>query len=132
MKLYKDFGLWREDEVEIKGVKVRPKDVFCKVFGEALSKYEDLDMCAIRAKAVGTKDGKTRRLQIDILDKQCEQTGFTSMERLTGFSIAIHAIAVAEGSMPHGVVRYENALTGEHFVHEIQKRGIHLKFSEEI
>lgn len=131
MRLYKDFGLWREDEVEVKGVKVRPKDVWCRVFGEELGKIKDLDQCAIRAMGIGTKNGKNVKLHIDILDKQCEETGFTSMERLTGFSLSIYAIDVAAGKMDKGALRYELAMTGTRFVEEIQKRGIHLKFSEE-
>jgi lysine 6-dehydrogenase len=131
MKLYKDFGFWREDEVEVKGVKVRPKDVWCRVFGEELSKIKDIDQCIIRAVGVGTKAGAHKKLQIDIHDRQCEATGFTSMERLTGFSLAIYAIDVANGKTEKGALRYELALSGTRFVEEIQKRGIHLKFSEE-
>lgn len=131
MRLYKDFGLWREDEVEVRGVKVRPKDVFCRVFGEELSKIKDLDLCAIRAVGIGSKGGNKTKLQIDILDKQCEETGFTSMERLTGFSLAIYAIEVAEGRTEMGALRYELAMSGVRFVELIQQRGVHLKFSEE-
>jgi lysine 6-dehydrogenase len=131
MRLYKDFGLWREDEIEVRGVKVRPKDVFCKVFGEELGKIKDLDLCAIRALGFGTIGGVKTKLQIDILDKQCEETGFTSMERLTGFSLSIYAIEVAQGRMEPGALRYELAMPGLRFVELIQQRGVHLKFSQE-
>jgi hypothetical protein len=53
------------------------------------------------------------------------------MERLTGFSLAIYAIDAANGKLEKGALRYELALSGTRFVEEIQKRGIHLKFSEE-
>lgn len=131
MRLYKDFGLWREDEVEVRGVKVRPKDVWCRVFGEELGKIKDVDQCAVRAVGIGTRAGKKVKLQIDVLDKQCEDTGFTAMERLTGFSLATYAVDVANGQMPTGALRYEMAMKGTRFVDEIQRRGIHLKFSEE-
>lgn len=131
MKLYKDFGLWSEEEVDVKGVKVRPKDVWCKVFGAELAKIQDLDMCIIRAIGIGKKGGTGKQLQIDIHDKQDIATGFTSMERLTGFSLAIYAMDIAAGNMQPGALRYENAMTGTRFVEEIQKRGVHLKFSEE-
>lgn len=131
MRLYKDFGFWREDEVDVKGVKVRPKDVWCRVFGEELAKIQDLDMCIIRAVGIGKKNGAGKQLQIDIHDHQDLETGFTSMERLTGFSIAIYAAEIAAGNIETGALRYENAMTGTRFVEEIQRRGIHLKFSEE-
>lgn len=129
MRIFKDFGFWSEDQVDVKGALVRPKDVFNTVFGPQLEKFVDLDMCAVRAVGVGKKNGKAAKVQIDIFDKQCEETGFTSMERLTGFSMAIYAIAMAHGEMPAGCIRYENAMPGTRFVEEIQKRGIKLKIA---
>lgn len=131
MRIFKDFGFWGEEEVDVKGVSVKPRELFYKVFGEKLAAYEDLDQCLVRGVGVGVRNGERVRLQVDIHDKQCEATGFTSMERTTGFSIAIHAIAVAMGQIPPGAVRYENALTGTKFLEEIQRRGIRLRFSEE-
>lgn len=129
MRIFKDFGFWSEDEVDVKGCKVRPKDVFNTVFGPSLSKFVDRDQCAVRAVGVGTKGGAPFRKQLDILDKEDEDTGFTSMERLTGFSAAIFAIEIANGNAEPGALRYENAVTGTRFVEEIQKRGIEIKFS---
>jgi len=129
MKIFKDFGLWREDEVAVPGGKVRPKDVFNAVFGPELEKFVDKDQCFVRAWATGKKDGVQVTKQIDIHDKECETTGFTSMERLTGFSMAIYAKEMAEGNVTKGAIRYENAVTGTKFVEEIQKRGVELKFS---
>ena len=131
MKMFKDFGFWNEQEIEVKGTKVKPKDVWCKVFGEELGKIKDVDQCVIRAIGIGIKAGKPTKLQIDIHDKQCDETGFTSMERLTGFSLTTYAIDVANGLMPAGALRYEQAMTGTRFVEEIQRRGIKMKFSEE-
>ena len=131
MRIFKDFGFWGEQEIEVNGARVRPRDVFYKVFGPKLAEYKDLDQCLVRGVAEGTRQGRRVRLQIDIHDRQCEETGFTSMERTTGFSIAIHAAAIAAGKVPAGTIRYENALTGHHFLDEIQRRGIHLKLSEE-
>ncbi len=131
IRIFRDFGFWNPEEVDVKGVKVKPREVFYKVFGDALSKFEDLDLCAVRGVGIGTRGGEKIRLQVDIFDKQCEKTGFTSMERLTGFSMAIHAIEVANGRVPTGAVRYENSMTGTKFLEELQKRGVTLKFSEE-
>jgi lysine 6-dehydrogenase len=131
MKVMKDFGLWREDEVDVRGTKVKPKDVWCRVFGEELVKIKDKDQCVIRAIGIGMKEGKKVQLQIDIHDRQCDETGFTSMERLTGFSLSTYAIDVANGQMKPGALRYEQAMSGTRFVEQIQRRGIKLKFSEE-
>lgn len=129
IKIFKDFGFWNEKEVEVDGKGVIPRHLFYKVFGEALSKFEDRDMCAVRAVGVGRKNGESKRIQLDIFDREDEHTGFTSMERLTGFSQAIYAKAVAEGEIGPGAHRYETAMTGTRFVEEIQKRGIVIKFA---
>ncbi len=128
MRLYKDFGLWREDEVEVATacgpVRVRPKDVFVRVFGEELAKVEDRDQCVIRAVGEGVKAGARASARIEIHDREDEATGFTSMERLTGFSLAIHAAWVAAGEIPQGAVRYERATKGAAFIEALRKRGV--------
>jgi len=129
MKIFKDFGFWNEDEINVRGTMIRPKDVFNAVFGPELDKFRDLDLCLVRAVGTGTKNGQTITKQIDIHDRQDEKTGFTSMERLTGFSMAIYAKEIALGNVKKGCVRYEEAITGTKFVEEIQKRGVVLKFS---
>lgn len=122
IKIFKDFGFWGEEPIEVDGSKVRPRQLFYKVFGEALSKFEDRDLCAVRGVGVGTKDGQPKRIQVDIFDKEDERTGFTSMERLTGFSCSIYAIAIANGLLPEGCVRYEDGMKGTTFVEELRKR----------
>ena len=130
MRIFRDFGFWGEELIDVKGVSVKPRDLFCKVFGDALRKFQDLDQCVVRGVGVGIQNGQRVQLQVDIFDRQCEHTGFTSMERTTGFSIAIHAAAIASGKLPTGCLRYETALSGTEFCHEIQRRGVSLKFSE--
>lgn len=131
MRIFKDFGFWGEEPIDVKGASVCPRDVFYRVFGQKLATYKDLDQCIIRGLGIGMKDGVPMQCQVDIHDRQCETTGFTSMERTTGFSMSIHAIAIAEGKVPAGAIRYEKALSGTHVVEEIQKRGVRLKVSEE-
>ncbi|RYG49416.1 hypothetical protein EON79_01345 [bacterium] len=120
MRLYKDFGLWREEEIEVRGVKVRPKDVFCRVFGEELAKVEDADQCAIR----GIAEGPGGTLTADLLVRQDPATGFTAMEQLTGFSLAIVADHLACGALAPGAHRYETAMGGEEFMARLAERGI--------
>lgn len=130
MKIFKDFGFWGESEIEIHGQRVKPREVFYKVFGESLAKIKDQDMCIVRAVGTGTKNGQPKTIQIDIFDKEDPHTGFTSMERLTGFSAAIYAEAIAAGEIGPGCLRYETAMSGTRFVEEIQKRGIKLTIKE--
>lgn len=129
IKIFKDFGFWNDEEVDVNGTKVVPRKVFYKVFGEALSKFEDKDMCAVRGVGVGKKGGAAVRKQVDLFDRECERTGFTSMERLTGFSIAIYAEAIAHGRLEPGALRYETAMSGTDFMTEFRKRDFSIKES---
>lgn len=129
MRIFKDFGFWGTDEIDLHGCKAKPREMFYKVFGDQLSRFEDKDMCAVRAVGVGKKDGQDRRIQIDIFDREDDVTKFTSMERLTGFSAAIYAHEIGQGNVDSGCIRYETAVTGKKFVEEIQKRGIGLRIA---
>lgn len=124
MRAFRDLGFWRTDEANVDGTLIKPRRVFAKLLEEALGGDQDRDQCFTRGTAVGTKDGERVRLTIDIYDREDETTGFTSMQRLTGFSIAIHAIAMAGGTLPNGSIRYEEALEGEFVLGEIERRGI--------
>jgi lysine 6-dehydrogenase len=126
MRIFKDFGFWDEQPVDVKGCSVAPRDVFYRVFGERLAAIKDVDQCIVRGIGIGTVNGERRQIQVDIHDRQCESTGFSSMERTTGFSIAIHAIALARGMVPPGAVRYENALDGGSVLEELRNRGVEI------
>lgn len=130
MKIFKDFGFWNESKVDVKGTPVVPKDVFNAVFGPELAKFEDLDQCAVRGLGWGVRDDRPTRIQIDIFDKQCTKTGFTSMERLTGFSMSIIAQEVVNGRVSKGCVRYEQAMTGKAFVRELRRRDFDVRIQE--
>jgi len=132
MRIFKDFGFWNEGQVSVRGTDVVPKDVFNRVFGPELEKFVDDDQCAVRGVGHGMKNGKPTVIQVDIFDKQDPETGFTSMERLTGFSMSIVAQEVAQGRTPKGCIRYENSMTGKNFVAELAKRGISIKIKETI
>ncbi len=129
MRMFKDWGFWSSEPIELEGCQVKPREVFYKVFGDKLAEIEDEDQCVVRAIGEGERDGKPVRMQIDIFDKQDPGTGFTSMERLTGFSASIYAQAIGSGEVSAGAIPYEKAMSGKRFVEELQKRGIELRFS---
>jgi lysine 6-dehydrogenase len=92
---------------------------------KALRRQEgDKDQVLVRAKVSGRAGGVSKTYQIDIHDKQDERTGFTAMERMTGFPTAIYAIEIARGNVPPGCWRYELAVPGSVVVSELKKRGI--------
>ena len=61
------------------------------------------------------------------MDFYDEKTGFSSMERTTGWSIAIVALMMADGRAKKGAVPLELAISSSEFVQEIRRRGIDVK-----
>lgn len=128
MKIFKDFGFWGLEEVEAGGKHVRPRDLWHKLMGEGLAKFVDTDMAVVRGVGIGKKDGQDVQWQIDIFDKEDELTGFTSMERLTGFSCAIYAAEIAAGNTEKGCLKYETAMSGTKVLEELARRGVGIKY----
>jgi lysine 6-dehydrogenase len=85
---------------------------------------EDRDYVIVRVKAVGEKDGREAEALLDVIDYYDAETGFTAMERTTGFHGSIVAIMNAKGITPRGVKPVEIAVPGSLFVEEMRKRGI--------
>jgi lysine 6-dehydrogenase len=124
MRIFLDFGFWGTEPIEVGGVKVRPIDVFHHLMADALRDDEDKDQVLVRAIVYGTQNGTPQKLQIDIHDHYDDATGFSAMERMTGFPTSIYAIEIAKGNVEPGCIRYELAIPGKVVVEELRKRGI--------
>jgi lysine 6-dehydrogenase len=126
-----DMGLLDLEPVNIKGVDVVPRDVFHAVVGPKITATEeDRDLVIVRVKAVGEKDGKSAEALVEVIDYYDDTTGFTAMERTTGWHGAIVAIMNARGQTPRGAKPVETGVPAQLFVDEMKKRGFAL--SEEI
>ena len=124
MRAFRGLGLWSDAPVDAEGTTVVPRALFRRLLADALAGPPDRDQCFVRGVAKGIKDGRPATLTIDIHDQEDPETGLTSMQRLTGFSIAIHAIAIAQGKLPKGALRYEEAMDPAEFLREIERRGV--------
>jgi lysine 6-dehydrogenase len=126
-----DMGLLDLEPVNIDGVDVVPRDVFHACVGPKITATEeDRDLVIVRVKAVGEKAGKTAEALVQVIDYHDEATGFTAMERTTGWHGAIVAIMNARGQTPRGVKPVESGVPAQLFVDEMRKRG--LSMTEEI
>src|SRR6266480_439449 len=73
------------------------------------------------------KDGQEQEAIVDLFDYYDEATGFTAMERTTGWHAAIMAGFMARRQTPLGGVPVELAVPGQVFVEEFHKRGFDLR-----
>ncbi|MFW9992797.1 MAG: saccharopine dehydrogenase family protein [Candidatus Odinarchaeota archaeon] len=126
LKTMNDLGLFSPEELEIGNVKIAPRKVLARLFEPTVTFPDDKDVVVIRVKCTGEKDGKPAVAQLDLIDYYDESTGFTAMERTTGWDAAIVAIMMADGRAKEGSVPLELAITSADFVKELRKREIKL------
>ncbi len=121
----RDAGLFETVPVEAHGARVRPRDVLAAVLDPKIrAKPGEKDVCIIRAKAAGESGGKPAAAVVDLFDYYDEATGFTAMERTTGWHAAILAIAMARGEIAKGAVPVERAVSGARVLDQCRARGM--------
>lgn len=123
-RAFKTLGLFSEEPIEVGGQKVIPCQVFHALLEPQITAPLIRDLGAMRAMGIGKKDGKETRVTIELLDYYDEATGFTAMERLTGWHCAMMMLFQARGAVRAGGVRMETAVPASTFMEEIRKRGI--------
>jgi lysine 6-dehydrogenase len=126
LKAYYDLGLWDQTPIRVGEVEVAPRDVFHALFEPKVVFPEDKDTVIVRVKALGKKDGHEAEAFVELIDRFDEQTGFTAMERGTGWSAAIVAEMMARGQTRRGAGGVEKMVPAGPFVQELNRRGLHV------
>lgn len=121
-----ELGLLDLETVRVGDADVRPRDVFHKVVAPRINFPDDPDVVVLRVICQGERDGRPFEIIFDVMDFYDPKTGFTAMERTTGFSAAIIAIMIAQGKAKKGAIPLERAVSASDFVAELLKRGIKL------
>ncbi len=120
-------GLLDEQPLEVKGQSVVPRDVLHALLDPRIRAPQgDPDLVIVRVLAKGRKDGAPAQVQVELVDRFDEATGFTAMERTTGWDGALKAILNAHGRTPRGVNPAELAVSGPDYAAELRKRGFSL------
>ena len=129
-KAFNDAGLIGLEPVEVDGQPVVPRHLLHALLEpKLLARPDEQDMVIVRVIALGLKDGREKEAVIDLYDYYDDATGFTAMERTTGWHAAIMAGFVARGQTLKGGVPVELAVPGQLFVEEFRKRGFDLRVS---
>lgn len=128
-KAYSDLGLFEETPIEVDGQKIIPRNVYHTLLAPKLNVEELKDICIIKIFGEGTKDGKIVKTEIELIDYYDNETGFTSMQRLTGWHASIISILSAKGKIKKGAVAVDQSISGSAIIDELRKRGINIKIS---
>jgi lysine 6-dehydrogenase len=126
LRAYLDLGLLDLQPVRVGEVQVVPRDVFHSLFEPRVTYPGEKDLVLIRIKALGSKDGHPAEGLVELVDHYDESTGFTAMERTTGWSAAIVAEMMARKDTPLGAGTVESYVSPSSFVAELHRRGFNL------
>jgi lysine 6-dehydrogenase len=126
LKTMNELGLFSDKEVEVNGTKVIPRRILQTLLEPRIKLPGEKDVAVLHVRCVGEKDKRPAEVVLDIVDYYDERTGFTAMERTTGWHASIVAIMMARGETPRGAKPLEIAVSGSSFVQEMKKRGINL------
>jgi lysine 6-dehydrogenase len=123
-----DIGLFETEPVQVNGSKVTPINFTAKMLKDKLDRPSERDLVVLRVVCRGEHGGRPTDLVYDLIDLEDPQTGFTAMERTTGFSAAVVAWMLAAGAVKaKGAVPPEVAVPGPEFLKEIRRRGLKIR-----
>jgi lysine 6-dehydrogenase len=127
MEAIRDLGFFDLDPVEVKGVRVAPRDVALAVMSKRLTKPQGRDLVALRVVVEGTKDGAAVSRGWELVDRYDETRGISAMMRTTGYSLSITGQLQARGFVAPGVCTPDECVPAERYVAELATRGIDIK-----
>jgi len=124
----KQLGLLETTAVRVNGYRIAPREVFIATAGPHLSFPKDRDLLVMRLVVQGWKQHRRAQVIYDILDYGDRRTGFSAMQRTTGFPAAIVLALLAQGGVRQtGVVPLEIAIDGRAVLEAVRARGIRVK-----
>lgn len=131
LRAFYDLGLWSLNPLKVGQSTVVPRDVFHALFEPLVTFPNEKDFYIIKIKATGMKDGSPAEANVEVIDYYDDVTGFSAMERGTGWSAAIVAEMMARGETPRGAAGVETMVPAYTFVRELNSRGIRVSSSVE-
>ncbi|MCX7992055.1 MAG: saccharopine dehydrogenase NADP-binding domain-containing protein [Fimbriimonadales bacterium] len=127
MRALRDLGFFDDKPINLHGVHITPREVAATIIPPHIDFPEEKDLVVVYVYGSGVKNGAPYSISLQFVEYHDDATGFTAMERCTGFSAGIIAHGVAMGVVPRGVVPYEQSMSGHTFVKEWLRRGMMLR-----
>jgi lysine 6-dehydrogenase len=124
LRAFYDLGLWDLEPIQVGNVETVPREVFHALFEPKVTFTGGKDLVIVRVIVVGKKDGRDAKGSVELIDYFDEETGFTAMERTTGWSAAIVAEMMVRGQTPCGAGGLETFVPSDSFVKELRRRGL--------
>ncbi len=122
-------GCFEESVTLANGETIAPKTVMRGLMEDRLQYPETRDIVVLRVVVSGRDKGRPRTIQYDVLDRHDEETGFTAMERTTGFPTALVAHMQTRGLIEPGARPLEVSVPTSAFVEELPRHDVRVEIN---
>lgn len=122
-------GFLDREPISVGDQKVSPLEFCASLLGSQKQFYygpKERDVALIRVDVSGLKNGRKERSIYQIIDYRDLNTGFTAMSRTTGFTAAVGAQLILNGSITKKGLLAPFDAPFEIVKSEMEKRGIHI------
>lgn len=131
MEAIRELGLLELEPIDVKGVRVSPRDVAVAAMGPRLTKPKGRDLVALRVTVKGIKAGNAKTISFELVDRYDEERGISAMMRTTGYSLSITGQMQARREAgPAGVHTPDEAISAVKYIEELRKRGVNIRITE--
>ena len=128
MEAVRSMGLLDLEPLDVKGMKVVPRDVFIAAVKPKLTKLHGHDLVALRVVVTGTKGGKPASKTFELVDRYDERHEVSAMMRTTGYSLSITGQMQASGQVKTaGVHTPDECIPAAEYIAALRQRGIDIK-----
>jgi saccharopine dehydrogenase-like NADP-dependent oxidoreductase len=87
LRVLRETGFFSSEEIDVKGVKIRPIDLTAKLlFPRWKLKPGEEEFTVMRIRVSGEEDGKQKSYEYKVLDRTDKESGTISMARTTGYT----------------------------------------------
>ena len=130
-QLLVDLNLTRNDyEVELRGQKINPREVFLKVLDPIVELGDRDDAVLLRVVVSGMRAGEETTYQYEMATFKDREHNVTAMARATANTISVVAQMIGNGTIAKkGVYPPEQSVPGDVYINEMAKRGVQIKES---
>jgi lysine 6-dehydrogenase len=99
LRVLRETGFFSYEEVEVKGVKIRPVDLTAKIlFPKWKLKPGEEEFTVMRVRITGLEDKRSKTYEYSLLDRTDRASGTLSMARTTGYTCTAVAQLVSSGA----------------------------------
>lgn len=124
----KQMGLFDEKPVSVDGHAVVPRHLFLALAQTQLAHPEVRDLVILRVIVRGEQVGQKVELIYNLLEYEDARTGFSAMQRSTGFPAAIALEMLVTGVVrSRGVATIERAFPPLAYMETVQRRGLRIR-----